>query len=131
MAIKDRLIQFILRGKDELSPEAKKVADALSKVSEEGKELTKALDSAKDAQGLARTFRSTGEEAARIRATLERTNKRAAELREELDRAPGSKGLATSLREAERDAAKAGRELDRLTVQTKEAEAAAQAAGDR
>ena len=29
MSIKDRLIQFVLRGKDELSPEAKKSAAAL------------------------------------------------------------------------------------------------------
>lgn len=129
MAIKDRLIQFVFRGKNDLSPEAKKLAEDLDKVRVKGKELTDALDSAKNAQGMARTFRSTGEEAERIRVTLERTNKRAAELREELDKTPSSKGLATSLRAAEREAARAGRQLDKLTVETQKAEEAAQAAG--
>lgn len=129
MAIKDRLIQFVFRGKNELSPEAKKLAEDLDKVRVKGKELTDELDKAKGAQGLLINFRSTGEEAERIRRTLERTEQKAAELREELNKNPGSKGLADSLRAAERDAARAGRELDKLTVETKKAEAAAQAAG--
>ncbi|MEJ6656019.1 MAG: tape measure protein, partial [Pseudomonas sp.] len=129
MAIKDRLIQFVLRGKDELSPEAKKSAEALDKVRNAGKELTEELDKAKGAQGLVVNFRTTGEAAERIRTTLERTEKRAAELREELEKNPGSKGLAVSLRETEREAARAGRQLDKLTAETKKAEDAAQAAG--
>ena len=54
--IKDRLIQFILRGKDELSPEAKKSAEALEAVSQEAARLGQALDDAKGAQGLARLW---------------------------------------------------------------------------
>lgn len=129
MSIKDRLIQYVFRGKNELSPEARKIAEDLDKVRGSSKDLAAELDKAKSAEGLARTFRSTGVEAERIRATLERTEKRAAELREELDKAPGSKGLATSLRAAERDAARAARELDKLTAETQAAEEAAQAAG--
>lgn len=129
MSIKDRLIQYVFRGKNELSPEARKIAEDLDKVRGSSKDLAAELDKAKSAEGLARTFRSTGVEAERIRATLERTEKRAAELREELDKAPGSKGLATSLRSAERDAARAARELDKLTAQTRAAEEAARAAG--
>ena len=129
MSIKDRLIQYVFRGKNELSPEARKIAEDLDKIRGSSKDLAAELDKAKSAEGLARTFRSTGVEAERIRATLERTEKRAAELREELDKAPGSKGLATSLRSAERDAARAARELDKLTAQTRAAEEAARAAG--
>ncbi|SDS26510.1 tape measure domain-containing protein [Halopseudomonas litoralis] len=129
MAIKDRLIQFVLRGKDELSPEAKKSAEALDKVRTAGKELTEELDKAKGAQGLAFTLRTTSEATERARTTLERTEKKAADLREELNQSPKSKGLADSLRAAEREAARAGRQLDKLTAETKKTEDAAQAAG--
>ncbi|QJD58199.1 tape measure protein [Pseudomonas sp. gcc21] len=129
MSIKDRLIQFVLRGKDELSPEAKKAAEALQKVSAEGKELTAALDNAKGAQGLALGLKNTSAAAERAQTTLDRTEKRITSLQDELEKNPASKGLTVSLRSAEREAAKAARELDRLTAQTKEMEAAAQAAG--
>src|SRR5690606_32044326 len=129
MSIKDRLIQYVFRGKNELSPEARRIAEDLDKVRSAGKELTEELDKAKGAQGLAVGLRSASEAAERARSTLERTEKGAAELREELNQNPGSKGLAISLRTAEREAAKAARELDRLTAETKRAEEAAQAAG--
>ncbi|TKA90400.1 phage tail length tape measure family protein [Halopseudomonas bauzanensis] len=129
MSIKDRLIQYVFRGKNELSPEARKIAEDLDKVRSAGKELSDELDQAKGAQGLAVGLRGASEAAERAQSTLERTEKRAAELREELDKTPGSKGLGTSLRAAEREAARAARELDKLTVQTKQVEAAAQAAG--
>src|SRR5690554_4433888 len=115
MSIKDRLIQYVFRGKNELSPEAKKIAED--------------LDKAKGAQGLAVGLRGASEASERARTTLERTEKRAADLREELNQNPGSKGLADSLRVAEREAARAARELDKLTTETKRAEEAAQAAG--
>lgn len=129
MSIKDRLIQFVFRGKDDLSPEARKIAEALEKVRKEGESVREELDRAKDAQGLAIAFRTTSEAAERAQATLDRTEKRVEDLRSELDRAPDSKGLATSLREAEREASKAARELDKLTVATKQAEEAARGAG--
>ncbi|WP_285275235.1 tape measure protein [Halopseudomonas bauzanensis] len=129
MSIKDRLIQYVFRGKNELSPEARKIAEDLDKVRNAGKELSEELDKAKGAQGLAAGLRGASEASERARSTLERTEKRAADLREELNQNPGSKGLATSLRIAEREAAKAARELDRLTAETKRAEDAAQAAG--
>ena len=44
--IKERLIQFVLRGKDELSPEAKKSAEALEGVRQEAEVLGKALATA-------------------------------------------------------------------------------------
>src|SRR5690554_588477 len=129
MSIKDRLIQFVFRGKNELSPEARKIAEDLDKVRNAGKELAEELDKAKGAQGLAVGLRGASEASERARSTLERTEKRAADLREELNQNPGSKGLAGSLRVAEREAARAGRELDKLTAETKRAEEAAQAAG--
>lgn len=129
MSIKDRLIQYVFRGKNELSPEAKKIAEDLDKVRSAGKELTEELDKAKGAQGLAVILRGASEASERARTTLERTEKRAADLREELNQNPGSKGLADSLRVAEREAARAARELDKLTAETKRAEEAAQAAG--
>lgn len=129
MSIKDRLIQYVFRGKNELSPEARKIAEDLDKVRSAGKELSEELDQAKGAQGLAVGLRGASEAAERAQSTLERTEKRAAELREELSQNPGSKGLADSLRHAEREAARAARELDKLTDQTKRAEEAAQAAG--
>lgn len=129
MSIKDRLIQYVFRGKNELSPEARKIAEDLDKVRSAGKELSEELDKAKGAQGLAVGLRGASEASERARSTLERTEKRAADLREELNQNPGSKGLAASLRIAEREAAKAARELDKLTAETKRAEEAAQAAG--
>lgn len=129
MSIKDRLIQYVFRGKNELSPEARKIAEDLDKVRNAGKELSEELDKAKGAQGLAAGLRGASEASERARSTLERTEKRAADLREELNKNPGSKGLADSLRIAEREAARAARELDKLTAETKRAEDAAQAAG--
>ena len=40
MSIKDRLIQYVFRGKNELSPEARKIAEDLDKVRSAGKELS-------------------------------------------------------------------------------------------
>lgn len=129
MSIKDRLIQFILRGKDELSPEAAKSAEALNKVRQQGEALRAELDKAKGGQGLAVSLRTTGEAAERAQTTLERSERKIERLREELDKSPDSKGLAVSLRETEREAAKTGRELDKLTAETKRLEDAARAAG--
>lgn len=127
--IKDRLIQFILRGKDDLSPEARKAAKALEDVQGKSEQLRQEFDKARSAQGLAAALRANSDAADRIRTTFERAEKKAAELREELNQNPGSKGLAASLRIAEREASKAARELDALTAETKKAEEAARDAG--
>ena len=70
--IKDRLIQFILRGKDEMSPEARKVSKALEDVQSKSQGLRDEFDKAKSAQGLATAFRTTSDAADRVRSTLER-----------------------------------------------------------
>ena len=49
ISIKDRLIQFVLRGKDELSPEVKKSEEALAALGKEADELGKSLDAARNA----------------------------------------------------------------------------------
>jgi len=128
MSIKDRLIQFVLRGKDELSQEARKVSNALEDVQSKSQGLRDEFDKAKSAKGLVTAFRTTSDTADRVRSTLERTQRRAAELREELEKNPGSKGLQVSLRETERESAKVARELDKVTAKTAELEAAARAA---
>ncbi|HCA24850.1 MAG TPA: tape measure domain-containing protein [Pseudomonas sp.] len=127
--IKDRLIQFILRGKDEMSPEARKVSKALEDVQSKSQGLRDEFDKAKSAQGLATAFRTTSDAADRVRSTLERTEKRAAELRDELERNAGSKGLQISLRETEKEASRAARQLDKLTAEAQALEKAAKDAG--
>ena len=129
MSIKDRLIQFILRGKDEMSPEARKVSKALEDVQSKSRGLRDEFDKAKSAQGLATAFRTTSDAADRVRSTLERTEKRAAELRDELERNAGSKGLQISLRETEKEASRAARQLDKLTAEAQALEKAAKDAG--
>ena len=129
MSIKDRLIQFILRGKDELSPEALKSSEALEGVRNKSQSLRTELDKAKGAQGLVGAFRATSDAAERTQRTLERTEKRASELRGELDKNPDSKGLQVSLRETEKEAARAARQLDKLTAETQAVEKAAKNAG--
>lgn len=126
---KDRLIQFVLRGKDEMSPEAGKSTKALEALRAESKSLQAELDRSKGAQGLVGTFRATSDAADRARATLDRTEKRAANLRAELEKNASSKGLQISLRETEREAAKAGRQLDKLTAEAAAVEKATRAAG--
>ncbi|TBW12659.1 tape measure domain-containing protein [Azotobacter chroococcum subsp. isscasi] len=127
--IKDRLIQFVLRGRDELSPAAEQGADALEALRREGERLGSALDQAKAARSLSNSLAAAGRAADQARSGLQQAERRAASLREELDRNPGSKGLAVALREAERDAARATRELSRAAAQLGELEQAARAAG--
>ncbi|MGE6790893.1 tape measure protein [Pseudomonas guineae] len=129
MSIKDRLIQFVLRGKDELSPEAKKSAEALAAVSAEAEELSKALDSAKDARGLARGLETTQRAAERAERGLVQADLQVKELRDALSKAPGSAGLEQSLKEAEREARRMERGLDKLRETLGEQEKAARAAG--
>lgn len=127
--LKDRLIQFILRGKDELSPAAKQSAEALDKVRQEAEELGSALDSAKDAQGLAFAFKTTSAGAERAKATLAETELRVKELRDALDEKPDAAGLQQSLKDAEREASRTRKQLRDLTAALEEQEKAAKAAG--
>ncbi|TKD46044.1 tape measure protein [Azotobacter chroococcum] len=127
--IKDRLIQFVLRGRDELSPAAEQGADALEALRREGERLGSALDQAKAARSLSNSLAAAGRAADQARSGLERAEQRAAALRAALDKDPDSKGLATALQEAEREAARATRELNRATTQLGDLEQAAKAAG--
>lgn len=129
MSIKDRLIQFVLRGKDELSPAAKKSAEALAVVSAEAESLGKALDAAKDARGLARGLETTQRAAERAESSLVQADLQIKELRDALNKAPGSAGLEQSLKDAEREARRMQRGLDSLRKSLAEQEAAAKAAG--
>ena len=129
MSIKDRLIQFVLRGKDELSSEAKKSEEALAAVSAEAEELGKVLDSAKDARGLARGLETIQRAAERAERGLVQADLQVKELRDALSKAPGSAGLEQSLKDAEREARRMQRGLDSLRESLADQEKAAQAAG--
>lgn len=127
--IKDRLIQFVLRGRDELSPAAEQGADALEALRREGERLGTALDKAREARGLAASLAAAGRAAEQARSGLQRAEQRADDLRKALDKDPESEGLVVALREAEREAARATRELNRASAQLGELEQAARAAG--
>lgn len=127
--IKDRLIQFILRGKDELSPAAQKSADALDSVRQEAEGLGKALDSAKDARGLVKSLENTQRAVEQSRQGLQDTERRVTELREALNNAPEAAGLQQSLKDAEREASRTRRALLALNGTLGDQEKAARAAG--
>lgn len=127
--IKERLIQVVLRGKDLLSPEAKKSRDALDELRKSGEQLRAELDKAKDDNDLVRSLSALEKESQRAEKTAERTARQVEELREELDKSPDSKGLSQSLRLAEREAERAQKALDQLTVQTADMASEAKKAG--
>ncbi|MDP3978325.1 MAG: tape measure protein [Pseudomonas sp.] len=127
--IKERLIQFVLRGKDELSPEAKKSAAALEALREEAEGLGKALDSAKDARGLAKALESTQRAVEQSQRSLEQTEQRVTDLRKALSESPEAAGLQQSLKEAEREASRTRKQLLNLNTALADQEAAAKAAG--
>lgn len=114
MSFKDRLIQFVLRGKDELSPAAKKAAESLSALTKEADELGEALDAAQETRGLVRELQATERNLEQAEAAADRTAKRIETLRKELDEAPKSKGVMASLKEAERQFAQANKDIDSL-----------------
>ncbi len=127
--IKDRLIQFILRGKDELSPEAKKSAEALESVSQEAARLGQALDDAKGAQGLGKALERTAREVALAQRNLSQAEQQVVDLREALNKEPEAAGLQQSLKDAERAAGRARRQLNALDAELADTEKAAKAAG--
>lgn len=127
--IKERLIQFVLRGKDELAPEAKKSAEALEGVRQEADALGAALDSAKDARGLVKGLESAQRAATQAERSLVQTDLQIKELRDALTAAPESAGLQQSLKDAERESRRAQKALDDLQDKLHAQEKAAKAAG--
>ena len=127
--IKERLIQVILRGKDLLSPEAKKGKAALDELRESGEQLRTELDKAKEDNSLVRSLTSLGKESERAEKTADRTAEKVVQLRDELNKNPDSKGLSQSLTIAEREAAKAQTALDKLKQEATDYAAKAKAAG--
>lgn len=127
--MKDRLIQFILRGKDELSPAARQSEEALNKLRQEAEELGQALDATKEAQGLGKALEQTGRAVAQGQRNLADAEKQVTDLREALSKTPDAAGLQQSLKGAEREANRSRRQLNALTVQLADAEKAAKAAG--
>lgn len=129
MSIKDRLIQFVLRGKDELSPAAEKSEAALDSLRQEAEQLGQALDKAKEAQGLARALRQTERAVEQTERSLVQADLQIRELRDALNQTPDGAGLQQSLKEAEREARKLQRGLDTLRTSLGDQQQAAKAAG--
>ena len=129
MAIKDRLIQFILRGKDEMSPEVKKATEAVDGLSQEAERLGQTLDSAKGAQGLASNLKNVRRAVEQAESAIVQGDLQIKELRDALDKAPGSEGLQQSLKDAEREARRAHKQLAALRSELADTEQAARAAG--
>lgn len=124
-----RLIQFVLRGKDDLSDPAKKATEAMEALRAKTGELNHALDSAKDARGMVVALNNTERAIAQTQTSIERVDKTIVDLRDALDKNPGSKGLEVSLKAAEKDAASLRRTLDTLNTKHAEQQRAAREAG--
>lgn len=129
MSIKDRLIQFVLRGKDELSPAAEKSGAALDALRQEAEQLGQALDKAKDAQGLSKALQQTERAVEQTERSLVQADLQIRELRDALNANPEGAGLQQSLKEAEREARKLQRGLDTLRSTLGDQQQAAKAAG--
>ncbi|NQD80271.1 tape measure domain-containing protein [Pseudomonas sp. CrR14] len=127
--IKDRLIQFILRGKDELSPEAKKSTEALEELRNQAASLNEQLDSAKGERGLVRDMLATQRALDQSQRVLGQTEESIKELREALNANPEGAGLKQSLKDAEREGARLRRVVASLTGDLGAHEKAAKAAG--
>lgn len=124
-----RLIQFVLRGKDDLSDPAKKATEAMEALRAKTGELKQALDSAKDARGMVVALNNTERAIAQTKTSIERAESTVQALREALDKNPDSKGFETSLKAAERDAANLRRTLDTLNTKHADQQRAAREAG--
>ncbi|MGN0924745.1 phage tail length tape measure family protein [Ectopseudomonas mendocina] len=128
-SLKERLIQFVLRGKDELSPEAKKSEEALNSLKDASEQLGRALDNAKESQGLAKALEQTQRAVEVANRNLGDAEKQVTDLRDALSKTPDAAGLQQSLKDAEREASRSRRQLNALTQQLADAEKAAKAAG--
>ncbi|OWL90134.1 tape measure protein [Halopseudomonas aestusnigri] len=127
--IKDRLIQFILRGKDDLSPEARKAAQALEDVQSQSQSLRDEFDRARSARGLAETLKQTQRAAEQAEQALVQNDLQVRELREALNQSPEAAGLAQSLKDAEREGRKLAKQVTALNASLSDHEAAARDAG--
>jgi len=124
-----RLIQFVLRGKDEMSPVAQQTAEALEALRAKANQLNQALDDAKGARGLINSLTSTQRAVDITTTSLNRAEKYVGDLREALNKEPGNKGLEVALKAAEKDAATLRRTLDTLNAKLADQQQAARAAG--
>ncbi|EMV9185864.1 tape measure protein, partial [Escherichia coli] len=124
-----RLIQYVLRGKDELSPAANQSAEALDALRSKTAELSQTLDDAKGARGLITGLENTRRAIGITETSIQRAETTVQALRESLDKNPDSKGLETSLKVAERDASTLRRTLDSLNAKLADQEKAAKDAG--
>lgn len=124
-----RLIQFVLRGKDDLSDPAKKATEAMEALRAKTGELNQALDSAKDARGMIVGLANTERAIKQTETSIQRADSTVQALREALDKNPDSKGFETSLKAAERDAANLRRTLDTLNTKHADQQRAAREAG--
>ncbi|SDH49569.1 tape measure protein [Pseudomonas panipatensis] len=124
-----RLIQFVLRGKDEMSPAAQQSTEALEALRAKTNQLNHAMDDAKGARGLVTSLTNTQRAVGLTETSLGRAEATIKDLRDALDKSPASKGLETSLKAAEKDAATLRRTLDTLNAKLSEQEQAAKAAG--
>lgn len=129
MSIKDRLIQFVLRGKNELSPEVKQAAQDMENLAQEAAALGAALDDAKAAQGLAQALERIGRDVQLSQRNLQQANQQVVDLREALSKTPDAAGLQQSLKDAEREASRARKQLNALEAQLAAGQKAAGAAG--
>lgn len=128
-SIKDRLIQFILGGKDELSPVARKAEESLESLRDEAAALNQQLDGTKGERGLVRDMLATQRALDQSQRVLAQTDESIKELREALNENPGGAGLQQSLKDAEREAARLRRMVASLSSDLGEHEKAAKAAG--
>lgn len=124
-----RLIQFVLRGKDEMSPAAKQSTEALEALRAKTSQLNQALDDAKGARGLIAGMENTRRVIGTTETSLQRAQSTIQALREAVDKNPDSKGFETSLKVAEKEASTLHRTLDTLNAKLAEQEQAAKSAG--
>ncbi|WP_446942127.1 hypothetical protein [Pseudomonas aeruginosa] len=83
-----RLIQFVLRGRDELSPAAQQSTEALEGLRTTAANLNRQLDDAKGARGLVTALGTTERAIAQTQTSVQRVDRTIADLREALDRNP-------------------------------------------
>ena len=114
--IKERLIQVVLRGKDELSGEAAKSTEALDELRVAGEQLQDALKETEGAAKLAGQLDNTRTVAERAQKAYLKAQEDVARLRGELDAAPSTKGIESALKNAEMNAREASREVRKLSA---------------
>lgn len=127
--LKDRLIQYVLRGKDELSPAAKASQKALAGLAAQAAQLGTALDDAKSSAALAKSLERTARDVDVAKRNLASAQTQVIALQDALAKDPGSKGLSQSLSRAERAAQTASRQLNALQVDLDRSERSAREAG--